>query len=79
MHKIKNGDLSLESFIEKNPARISSYGGIKSNLAQLEAERNLGKNKCAILPKRRGKWLYGDANVGKTTLALKAFLGPVYY
>ena len=31
------------------------------------------------LEKKRGLWLYGYANSGKTTLAVKYLEGPVYY
>lgn len=77
--KIKQGDLKLEEYLEKNLGRITSYNTIKANLSQLEADKRASTTKEVIYDKQRGVWLYGRANVGKTTLAIKSFLEKDYY
>lgn len=66
--------MRLIDFLEKCPSKISSYASLKSNLAQVEADKQIHSTSQVLFKKKRGIWLHGNANVGKTTLAIKRFL-----
>lgn len=72
--KVKEGTIRLEDYLEKNMAKITSYNILKTNLTQLEADKRAVATKSVVFEKQRGVWLYGRANKGKTTLAIKYFL-----
>lgn len=77
--KVKEGTVRLEDYLDQNMAKITSYNLLKTNLTQLEADKRAVATKSTVFKKQRGVWLYGMANKGKTTLAIKSFLEEDYY